>query len=72
MANDVYQNLTLVIRNGEAHYGDTFVNCRLVAPDGVEAKFLNCVFIGCEFDPPLSENRRGAPWLDTMWGAVIQ
>ena len=71
MPNDLIENRTFILDGIESFYGDVFQNCRLVLTQQGRPKFLNCVFIGCEFEPPLPDDGRGS-WFDMMCGSVIQ
>jgi hypothetical protein len=66
-----YHGRTLIFDGEAHHYGDSFTNCRLVLIPAGSPLFLNCVFIDCEFDPPLPPDGRGG-WLDLMHGALIE
>lgn len=65
-----HENETLALNEAATFYGDSFKNCRLVLAGG-NPRFLNCIFIDCEFEPPIKAALLGA-WSGYMHGAIIE
>lgn len=70
MPNDLIKGQTITFDGEHAHHGDTFQECRLVLTKAGNPRFLNCVFLDCDFDPPILDNLE--LWQDgKMFGAII-
>jgi hypothetical protein len=70
MPHDLIKGQTILLDDERTFYGDTFQDCRLVLTETGSPRFLNCVFLDCEFDPPILDNL--ALWQDgKMFGSIV-
>ena len=68
-----FKGQTIVLNHDHGNFfGNQFDHCKIKFGPDWTGNFLSCVFIGCEFVPPIVDGRMsGTVWAKRHYGSVI-